>query len=316
MQTYIIRRLLLIVPTLLVVSIITFGLVNLMPGDVVTTRLMESPSFRQSDLDQVRHQLGLDQPVVKRYGLWLGDVVRGDLGHALWSSKPVSSEIRERLPITLELAILSFLISSVIALVLGIFSAVRQDTPLDYGLRFLSIAGLSVPNFWLGTLFIILSARYFNYLPPLKYVPFSDDPLTNLRQFLPPSLIIAAALSGALMRMVRSSMLEVLRQDYIRTAWAKGFRERTVISRHALKNALIPVITIAGTQFAVLLGGSVIMESIFNLPGLGKLILDAVLQRDFIIIQGIVLFIVVVFTLMNLVIDLAYGWLDPRIRYH
>jgi peptide/nickel transport system permease protein len=315
MQEYIIRRILLMVPTLLIVSVVTFGLFNLMPGDVITAQLVESPSFRQSDLDELRHRMGLDRPAYEQYAEWLGGVLRGDFGQSLWTRRPVTDDLRARLPVTLELAVLASLFSTTIALTVGVISAVRQDTPLDYVLRVLSIAGLSIPAFWLGTLFIVLSARYFDYLPPLKYVPFREDPANNLRQFLPPALIIAVALSGSLARITRSQMLEVLRQDYIRTARAKGFRERTVITRHALKNALIPVITIAGTQFAALITGSVLMESIFNLPGLGRLLLDAVNQRDYIVLQGVTLFIAVVFVFMNLIVDVAYGWLDPRIKY-
>ena len=221
----------------------------------------------------------------------------------------------ERLPVTFELALLAIAISSLLAILVGVISAIRQDTPIDYIVRVMSIGGLSVPEFWIATLIIVFPAIWFNYLPPMRYTPIFVDPWANLQQFGIPAFTMGVRMSAGVMRMTRSQMLEVLRQDYIRTAWAKGLRERVVIYRHALKNALIPVITMMGTQFSSLMGGTVIVESIFSLPGVGRLMLDSIQVRDYTQLQGNVLFLAIVFLTMNLIVDLTYAWLDPRINY-
>jgi peptide/nickel transport system permease protein len=302
-------------PTLFFVTFIVFSMVRVMPGDVVLIQLSEAPSFRQEDADRLRDQLGLSDPWYVQYPEWVQGVAQFDLGKSLWSDRAVSELIKERIWITFELAILAFIISNVVALSIGVISAIRQDTPLDYVLRLVSITGLSIPGFWIATIVIVMGARWFGYLPPLTHIPFSEDPVGNLKQFLLPSTIIAIASSATLMRMVRSSMLEVLRQDYIRTAWSKGLRERQVIYRHSLRNALMPVITLQGVLLANLLTGSLITEVIFNLPGLGRLTYDAIQTRDYTLIQGAVLVFGIIFVVSNFVVDLAYGWLDPRVKY-
>lgn len=315
MQQYIVRRVVLMIPTLLIVSTMVFAMVRIMPGDVAIIQLSESPNFNTADVEALREQLGLNEPVVTDYLNWLGGLVRGDLGKSLWSSRSVTTLIVERIPVTLELAIMASIMASVIAMTVGVLSAIRQNSFLDYILRFMSIGGLSIPNFWIATMVIVMGARYLNYLPPLSYVPFFDDPTTNLQQFFLPSVILAIGLSAINMRMVRSSMLEVLRQDYIRTAWAKGLRERFVIYRHALKNAFLPVLTLQGVQLAYLLTGSLLIEIIFNLHGLGFLAYDAVLKRDYTLIQGTTLFFGFLFVGINLLVDVGYTWLDPRIKF-
>lgn len=315
MSQYVVRRLLLMVPTVLVVSFIIFALVNLMPGDVVLQRLADSPSFRDEDAAELRHKLGIDQPIYEQYVRWLGGLVRLDLGESLWTDRPVATEIRARLPVTIELAVLTFAICSAFAIAVGVISAVKQDTIVDHSVRVLSIFALAVPNFFIATLVILFGSKYFDYIPPSKYIAFVDDPIENLKQFLLPAATLAIGISGALMRMTRSAMLEVLRQDYIRTARAKGLGGGSVVVRHALKNALIPVITLMGALLATLIGGAVIIESIFNLRGLGRLMLDSINTRDLTMVQGIALFLGTVFVLVNLLVDLSYAWLDPRVKY-
>jgi peptide/nickel transport system permease protein len=241
--------------------------------------------------------------------------LRGDLGNSLWTGRDISDEIWKRVPITFELALMTFIISQCIALTVGVVSAIRQDSAIDYILRIFSIGGLSIPFFWIATLVIVLGARYFNYLPPLVYRSFMDDPLRNIQQFLVPALILSFGGSATTMRMMRSSMLEVLRQDYVRTAWAKGLKERQVIYRHTLRNAFLPVVTLQGAQISFLLTGSLIAEIIFNLPGMGRLAYDGVINRDYTMVQGIVLVFGTLFVVINLVVDLIYAWLDPRIRF-
>jgi peptide/nickel transport system permease protein len=315
MQQYIIRRVLLMIPTLLIVSLVVFSLVRVMPGDVVLNQLAQAPGFRQEDVDALRDQLGLNEPFFVQYVKWLGGVVRGDLGESLWSHQNTGALIADRIPVTLELAVLSFLIANSLALTLGILAATHQDGIVDYVLRLISITGLSIPNFWVATLVIVLGSRWFGYLPPLTYVPFSDDPMTNLEQFLIPAVIISIAASATIMRLVRSSMLEVLRHDYIRTARSKGLTRRMVIYRHGLRNALLPVVTVMGFQLGGLLTGSVIIEVIFSLPGLGRLTYDAILARDYTQVQANTLVFGALYLIINLLVDLSYAWIDPRIKY-
>lgn len=319
MRNYIIKRLLLLIPTFLVVSMIIFVLMRAIPGDAAIMMLRPGESgeaiYGPEAYAALRHQFGLDKPLWEQYTIWLWGIMRGDWGRSLYSNTPVLTELFNRLPVTVELAFLTVLIAFSIAIPIGVLSAIRQDTLLDYVARLIPIAFLSMPGFWIGTLLILIPAMLWRYLPPLHYISPLEDPITNLRQFLPPALSMGAFSSAVLMRMTRSTMLEVLRQDYVRTAWAKGLWERAVIQRHALKNALIPVVTIAGMQFGHLLGGTVIMEALFGLPGLGRLTLFSIEHRDYPQVQANVVIFAALYVVINLIVDLIYGWLDPRIRY-
>ena len=318
MRAYIIRRLLLILPTLFILSILVFLSVRFIPGDVIDAlegrmEWMVTGGIDRADLER---RLGLDVPVWVQYGRWLGDIfVHGSLGESLLARGAVEERIAERLPVTVELGVLAIAIGLLIALPVGIYSAIRQDTAADFLGRSVAIIGLATPNFWLGVMVMIYPAIWWGWAPPLELVSFTEDPLGNLAAFFIPSLILGTALAAATMRMTRTMMLEVLRQDYIRTAWSKGLKERAVVIRHAVKNALIPVVTLIGLQLPILMGGAVIMENIFNLPGLGRLLLDALTDRDYPMVSGINLFFATGVVVINLLIDLVYGILDPRVRY-
>ncbi len=317
MGAYALRRLLALIPTLFVASIIVFSVVRLVPGDVLDLMLSENAysSGAPEDRAQLERALGLDKPLYLQYLSWAGNAVRGDLGHSLWRDTPVTQEIAARLGVTLELGILALLIALLIAFPVGIWSAVRQESLGDNIGRSFSIIALAIPNFWLGTLVVILPALWWGWSPPSQLTPFFESPLENLKTFIVPSLILGASLSAVIMRMTRTMMLEVLRQDYIRTAWAKGLKERRVVLRHAVKNAMIPVITLIGVLVPILFGGTVIIEQIFRLPGLGQLLLEAVTSRDYPIITGVFLVTGMVVMLVNLLVDLCYGYLDPKVRY-
>ncbi len=318
MGTYLLRRLLALIPTLLIASILVFSVVRLVPGNVLDLMLSEndysaSSHDTRADLEKA---LGLDDPIYLQYLNWISDVVlHGDLGQSLWRSTSVNAEIAERLPVTIELGVLSLVIALVIAIPVGVYSAVRQEALGDQIGRSFSIIALAVPNFWLGIMVVILPAMWWGWSPPNTIEPFFSNPIENLKVFLIPSLILGASLSAVVMRMTRTMMLEVLRQDYIRTAWAKGLRERKVVLRHAVKNAMIPVITLVGILVPILFGGTVIIEQIFRLPGIGQLLLDSVSNRDYPIITGIFLISGVMVMLVNLLVDLCYGLLDPKVRY-
>jgi peptide/nickel transport system permease protein len=313
MSTYIMRRVALMLPVLLLVSVIVFVLIRAIPGDAVALMLEESSNEQAAT--QLREKLGLDDPLPVQFMYWLRDAVQGDLGTSLWTRNSVTSEIKHALPVTIELALLSMFIAALIAIPAGVFSAVKQDTLPDYAVRVVSIFGLSIPAFWLGTLFVMLPAIWFKWLPPTDYIPIYENPIGNIKQFILPALALGYYLSAITMRMMRSETLDVLRQDYIRTARAKGLGERIVVMRHGLRNALIPVITVLGGQMGALLGGVVIIEEIFLLPGLGRLTLWAIEVRDYPQIQANILMIVLLTLLVNLLTDISYGWLDPRIRY-
>ncbi|HEX5515916.1 MAG TPA: ABC transporter permease [Gammaproteobacteria bacterium] len=318
MGAYLFRRVLALVPTLFIASVLVFSVVRLVPGDVLDLMLSENTfsSAGNDDREQLEKALGLDKPIYLQYWNWMSSIVlRGDLGESLWNNRPVTSEIAARLPVTLELGLLSLLIALVIAIPIGIYSAVRQETIGDHIGRTFSILALAGPSFWLGTMVVILPAMWWGWAPPNQIRPFFESPIENLKVFLLPSLILGAALSAVVMRMMRTMMLEVLRQDYVRTAWAKGLRERTIIVRHAVKNALIPVITLIGILVPILFGGTVIIEQIFRLPGMGQLLLDAVTSRDYPIITGIFLVSGVLVMSVNLIVDLCYGYLDPKVRF-
>jgi peptide/nickel transport system permease protein len=315
MWRYIVRRALQGLLVLCLVSLVIFSLVRILPGDAVLMQLDQAAALSREDLERARQELGLDRPFLQQYGTWIGGVLRGDLGHSLTSRKPVAQELSKRVNLTVHLAMMALGIALLIALPIGIIAAVRQDTGVDYIGRTFAILGLSLPDFWLATVIITFLAIWFQWMPPMGFEPIWSDPTHNLAQLLIPAAIIGTRLSAVSMRMTRSALLEVLRQDYIRTAWAKGLRESVIIVRHALKNAFIPVVTIVGQQFSVLLGGTVIVEFIFMLPGVGSLTLDAVLLRDYTLVQGAVLFFATVMVGMNLLVDLTYAWFDPRIRY-
>jgi peptide/nickel transport system permease protein len=315
MWSYIARRALQGLLVLFLVSFLVFSLVRLLPGDAILMQLDQAAAPTPENLEKARQELGLDRPFLEQYRIWMSGVLRGDLGNSLISRRPVLQELMKRVILTSHLAILSLGIALLIAIPIGVLSAVRQDTVADYLGRLFAILGLSLPDFWLATVTITFLAIWFRWMPPIGFAPIWVDPARNLSQMLLPALIIGARLAAVSMRMTRSSLLEVLRQDYIRTAWAKGLRERVVVIKHAFKNALIPVVTIVGQQFSVLLGGTVIVEFIFLQPGVGSLMLDAVVLRDYTLIQGAVLFFAAVTVLMNLLVDVSYAWLDPRIRY-
>ena len=317
MRAYVIRRLLLIIPTLFILSILVFLSARFIPGDVIDTMAASDQSgLAGLDREALLHALGLDVPVYVQYGRWLrGIFLHGTLGNSLLGAWTVEEKIVGRLPVTIELGFLAIVIGLVIGLPVGIYSAIRQDTATDYAGRSVAILGLATPNFWLGIMVMTYPAIWWGWSPPMRLVPFSEDPLGNLGVFIIPSLILGTYLAAATMRMTRTMMLEVLRQDYIRTAWSKGLRERVVVMRHAIKNALIPVVTLIGLQLPIVVGGAVIMENIFNLPGLGRLMLTALTDRDYPVISGINLFFAAVVVVINLMIDLVYGFLDPRVRY-
>ena len=315
MRTYIARRVLHGLLVLWLVSLLIFSLVRILPGDAVIMQLDQAAAPTPETLMRARQELGLERPFLAQYRTWIAGAVHGDLGRSLITRRPVTQELLKRINLTSHLAVMSVIVAMLIALPIGVLSAVKQDTTSDYVGRFFAILGLSLPDFWLATVVITFLAIWVQWIPPIGFAPLWEDPARCLSQLLIPALIIGARLAAVSMRMTRSSLLEVLRQDYIRTARAKGTRERAVIVRHALKNAFIPVVTVIGQQFSVLLGGTVIVEFIFLQPGVGSLMLDAVLLRDYTLIQGAVLFFATVIVVTNLLVDLSYAWLDPRIRY-
>ena len=316
MRAHVIRRLLLVIPTLFILSILVFLSVRFIPGDVIDVMQGRLGGLGQVDRAALERMLGLDQPVYVQYGRWLGDILlHGSLGRSLMGDWSVEEKILARLPVTIELGVLSIVIGLLIALPVGIYSAIRQDTAVDYAGRSIAILGLATPNFWLALMVMIYPAIWWGWSPPMRLITFGEDPLGNLGMFLIPSLILGTYLAAATMRMTRTMMLEVLRQDYIRTAWSKGLKERVVVVRHAVKNVLIPVVTLIGLQLPILVGGAVIIENIFNLPGLGRLMLVALNDRDFPVVAGINLVFGTAVMGINLVIDLVYAVLDPRVRY-
>ncbi len=324
MRAYIIRRLLTLIPTLLLVTLLIFFLINLIPGDIIDAMQAETPDVAL-DRDSLERKLGLDKPLIVQYGRWVGIVpqadgslsglLQGDFGISWWRKTPVLKLVALSWPVTLQLGLMGLIISQLIAFPVGIYSALRQDKWGDYIGRSFAILCISIPGFWLGTIVIVLPSIWWNYMPPIMLIRFTEDPIGNLKMFIIPAIIVGMAMAGMLMRLTRTMMLEVLRQDYIRTAWAKGLSERVVTLRHALKNALIPVITIIGLQAPILMGGTVIIEQIFSLPGMGRLILSATLHRDETLIGGLMFIFAAVLVLINLVVDLTYAYLDPRVHF-
>jgi len=314
MSAYVLRRVALFVPTLIGVSIVVFILVRLLPGDA-TTLLLQDAKSSAADEAALRQQLGLDRPIVVQYLDWAGTVARGDLGHSFKSRNRITDELSGRIPVTLELGLLALVIAAAIAIPVGVLSAARQDTWADYAARSVAIGLLAIPGFWLGTLVVTLPSVWWQWTPPLRYTRLFDDPSKNLAQVIIPALILGLGVSGGLMRLIRTQMLEVLGQDFVRTAAAKGLAEHSIVLRHALKNAFIPALTALGLLVSLLVSGTVVLESIFVLPGMGRYLLESVQARDYPAIQALNLLFATVIVVSNLVVDLLYGWLDPRVRY-
>ena len=317
MRGYIIRRLLLVIPTLFILSLIVFFSVRFIPGDTIDAMLGTVDFSAEVDREALERMLGLDVPAHVQYVRWLGDILlHASLGNSLVGNRDAVTEtIAGRLPVTIQLGLMSIVIGVVIAVPVGIYSAIRQDTAADYAGRSVAIVGLATPNFWLAMMVMLYPAIWWGWAPPMELIRFMEDPAGSLGVFIIPSLILGTYLAAATMRITRTMMLEVLRQDYIRTAWSKGLKERMVVMRHAVANALIPIVTLVGLQLPILVGGSVIMENIFNLPGLGRLMLSALTDRDYPLVSGINLFFGTAVVAINLMIDLLYGYLDPRVRY-
>ena len=316
MSIYIIRRLLLVIPTVFLVSLVVFVSVRLMPGDIVDLLLSEQGSVSvTAHREQIEELLGLNVPAHVQYLRWMrGIFLEGNLGQSLRSSDTVTTLVLHRLPVTLELGALALLMSMLAGIPIGIYSAIRQDGVGDYVGRSVAILAISVPHFWLGIMVMLYPSIYWGWSPPIEYVPLTEDPVANIKMMLIPAAILAMILAGQVMRMTRTMMLEALRQDYVRTAYAKGLRERTVIMRHAVKNAMIPVITLIGISFPFLIGGSLVIEQIFALPGIGRLMLSSLEGRDYTTVSGVNFIIAIFVVVFNVIIDISYSWLDPRIR--
>jgi len=313
MHLYLARRLLLVIPTLLGVTIVVFLMVRLLPGDAVS--MLQQDYAYARDADELRARLGLDLPVHVQYFAWLGGLLHGNLGTSLRSNEPVTIELSNRMPVTTELGLMAMAIGLLIAVPVGVISAVRQDSRTDYVARGVAIGMLAIPGFWLGTLVITLPSIWWQWTPPLRYTKLWEDPGKNLAQMIIPAIILGIALSGTVMRLTRAQMLEVLRQDYVRTAAAKGLDEWAVVFRHALRNAFIPVLTLLGLEVAIVVGGAVVIENVFALPGIGRYLLEGIQYRDYPVIQALNLIFATVIVLMNLLVDVLYGVFDPRVRY-
>ncbi|HWP60095.1 MAG TPA: ABC transporter permease [Candidatus Acidoferrales bacterium] len=316
MRRYLLQRVLLMIPTLFGVAALVFFLLRVAPGDIVELKYAGTGAFAPKEaIERERAQLGLDRPLAEQFVSWMWGIVRFDFGTSMWTGKPIADEIRIRLELSLQLAIMATLIAIALALPLGTLAAVKQDTWVDYVVRVFSIAGLAVPSFWLGILIILVFLIFFKWLPPLTFTPFWVDPKANLMQLLWPALAVGYRYSAVATRMTRSAVLEVLREDYIRTARAKGLWERAVVMRHALRNALLPVVAVIGLEFAFLIGGLVVTEQVFNLNGIGMLFVESITRRDYTMTQALVLLVSFAFVFVNFLVDLLYAWLDPRIRY-
>jgi peptide/nickel transport system permease protein len=314
---YVLKRLLAMIPTLLGVAVLIFVLLRIVPGDVVEARyLTQGSQFQSQDLmNQERAKLGLDQPLWKQFTSWMAGLARLDFGVSMWTGAPITEEIKLRFALSLQLAIMASLIAQVLAIPLGILAAVKQDTWVDYAVRVFSIAGLATPSFWLGILMILCMLIVFKWVPPMVFTPLWVDPWQNLQQLVWPALAVGYRYSAVGTRMMRSAMLEVLREDYIRTARAKGLWLKLILTRHALKNAILPVLTVMSLEFAFLLGGLVVTEQVFNLNGLGMLFVEAISHRDYTLTQALVMLVATFFLIVNFFVDIAYAWIDPRIRY-
>jgi len=314
MRRYIVGRLLLMIPTLIGVAILTFVIMRAVPGDIVALRYAGS-SVPQSVIDQERHILGLDKPMWAQFVDWMVSISHFDLGQSLWTGNSVVEEVEVRMPLSIELAVLATLFAVALAIPFGVVAAVKQDSWVDYAIRIFSIGGLAMPSFWIGIMMVLITLTLWGWAPPVVFTPLFEDPVANLAGLVLPAIAVGYRYSAVSMRMTRSTVLEVLREDYVRTARAKGLRETIVVVRHALRNALLPVVTVVSLEFAFLIGGLVVTEQVFNLNGIGKLLVDAVAHRDYPLIQALVLLLASVFVLVNFVVDMIYVVLDPRIRY-
>jgi peptide/nickel transport system permease protein len=316
MGRYIATRLALMIPTLLGVAILTFLLLRVVPGDVVTLKYSGEGAFvPRETIEAERERMGLNKPLWEQFADWLGGAVRLDFGTSMWTGRPIAHEIAVRLELSLQLAIMATIVAVALAIPLGVIAALRQDTWVDYAIRIVSIGGLATPSFWLGIVMILALLIVFRWSPPVTFTPFLENPLANLSLLIWPALAVGYRYSAVATRMTRSSMLEVLRDDYIRTARAKGLAEWVVVVRHGLRNALLPVVTVIGLEFAFLIGGLVVTEQVFNLNGLGKLIVEAISRRDYTLTQALVMLSATVYVLVNFVVDLLYVVLDPRVKY-
>jgi len=317
MWQYVVKRLLLMIPTLFGAALVIFLLMNLVPGDVALLIIGgdQGGDINTHELEKLRQQLGLNRPLFVQFLSWLWGVMRLDFGKSLWTGASVIEELMIRLPLSLEVAIAATVVSILIAIPLGTLAAIRQDTWVDYVVRVISIGGLAMPAFWTGILIILLLVIYFEWAPPLEYVSITRDPWENFQQLVWPIVTVGYRNAAVISRMTRSTVLEVMREDYVRTAWAKGLRERWVVTKHALKNAILPVITIIGTEVAFLIGGLVVTETVFTLNGVGRFMVDAIAHRDIPVVQTLVLLIAFAFVFVNLIVDLLYAWIDPRISY-
>ena len=319
MKAFLLRRAIGLLPILVGISIVVFAIMRMLPGDVAAMILggeeEGGAGVSKEAVEALRVQLGLNEPLWSQYLHWAGGLLRLDAGNSLWSGRPVFTEIGEKLPVTIELALLALSVSVVLGIAVGVLSALRQDGWVDYLFRTFTIAGLAIPGFWLGTMAILFLTVYFAWTPPLGYVPFSADPVANLKQLVMPALVIGYGNAAIIARMTRSTMLEVMREDYIRTAWAKGLAPRSVLLIHALRNSMLPVLTLAAIELGHLLGGTVIMETIFTLPGIGRFLVHAIFHRDYPVVQTLIVLMGALFVVINLVVDLLYAALDPRIRY-
>ncbi|HVQ74971.1 MAG TPA: ABC transporter permease [Candidatus Binatia bacterium] len=316
MIRYFLKRFLLMIPTLFGVAVLIFFLMRVVPGDIVELRFAGESSFASKEtLDKERARFGLDRPLWRQFADWMWGLVRLDFGTSMWTGAPIGQEIKLRFALSLQLAIMATVVAVLLAIPLGVLAALKQDTWVDYAVRLFSIAGIATPSFWLGIVMILVLLIVFRWLPPMVYTPFWTSPMDNLAQLIWPALAVGYRYSAVATRMTRSAMLEVLREDYIRTARAKGLVEKLILSRHALKNAMLPVLTVVCLEFAFLMGGLVVTEQVFNLNGLGLLLVQAVTRRDYTLTQALVLLVATVFIVVNFLMDLTYAWLDPRIRY-
>jgi peptide/nickel transport system permease protein len=316
MRRYILKRLLLMIPTLFGVAVLVFFMLRVAPGDIVELKYAGSGTFAPKEaIERERAQLGLDRPLVHQFGAWIFGIARFDFGNSMWTGRPIVEEIKIRLELSVQLALMATLVAMLLAIPLGTVAALRQDTWVDYAVRIFSIGGLAMPSFWLGIVMIVAFLTLFHWLPPLTFTSFWTDPWTNLSQLIWPALAVGYRYSAMATRMTRSAVLEVLREDYVRTARAKGLWERAVVIKHALRNALLPIVTVIGLEFAFLIGGLVVTEQVFNLNGIGMLFVESITRRDYTMTQTLVLLVSFVFIFMNFLIDLLYAWLDPRIRF-
>ena len=316
MTKYLIKRFLLMLPTMLGVALVTFLLIRVIPGDVVELRYSgDRGSVSQEVLDKERARIGLDKPVWQQFVTWIWGVVRLDFGTSMWTGAPIWEEIKLRFALSLQVAIMATIVAVLLAIPLGVLAALKQDSWIDYAVRIFSIAGLAMPSFWLGIVLILLMLVIFKWLPPMVYTPFWVNPWQNMLQLIWPALAVGYRYSAVATRMTRSAMLEVLREDYIRTARAKGLMQKLILSRHALKNAMLPVMTVVAIEFAFLIGGLVVTEQVFNLNGIGLLFVQAVAHRDYTLLQALVMLVAGMFIFVNFLMDIAYAWIDPRIRY-